>query len=85
MVPTAEKLPYLASEYIRKRFRKEFLFEIKDHRHGKSQWNFVVEVSKDGYIYTLYFDESGNLWKEEADPAFPDDAHDGPGAGEVPE
>lgn len=79
------KLPYAATEYIAKRFREEFLFELKEHKQVKGQWIYVVEVSQDGYIHTLQFDDKGALVKEEADPAFPADAHDGPAPEEVPE
>jgi hypothetical protein len=79
------KLPYAATEYIAKRFREEFLFELKEHKQVKGQWIYVVEVSQDDFIHTLQFDEKGALVREEADPAFPADAHDGPAPEEVPE
>ena len=36
-------------------------------------------------IVAIHFDEKGALVREEADPAFPADAHDGPVPEEVPE
>lgn len=80
-----EKLPYAVTEFITKRFRKEFLFELKEHKRVRGQWIYLVEVSQDGYIYSLQFDEKGSLLKEETEPAFPADAHDGPIPEEVPE
>jgi hypothetical protein len=79
------KLPYAATEYIAKRFRKEFLFELKEHKQVGGKGVYVVEVSQDGFIYTLRFDEKGLLTGEEVDPAFPADAHDGPVPEDVPE
>lgn len=78
-------LPYAATEYIAKRFRKEFLFELKDRRQVEGRWQYEVEVSQDGYIHTLYFSDQGALLKEVADPAFPGDEHDGPTPEEVAE
>lgn len=79
------KLPYAATDYITKRFRKEFLFELKEYKQVKDKWIFVVEVSQDNYIHTLEFDAKGALLSEKADPAFPADAHEGPIPEEVPE
>jgi hypothetical protein len=79
---TGNKLPFAASEYITNKFRDEFLFEIKE---VDSRGNYLVEVSKDGFIHTLCFDAKGKLLKEEADPAFPADAHEGPVPEDVPE
>ena len=80
-----QKLPYAATEYITKRFREDFLFEFKERRKVKDKWVYVVEVSQDGYIHSLHFDERGGLLNEEVDPAFPADAHEGPIPEEVPE
>lgn len=79
------KLPYAVTEYIFNRFRNDFLFELKDHRRVDGKGVYDVEVSQDGYIHSLRFDEKGGLINEEADPAFPADAHDGPVPEEVPE
>ncbi len=78
------KLPYAVSEYIARRFREEFLFDLKEYRPGKG-WNYLVEVSKDGYIHSLYFDGKGALVNEQSDPAFPADPHEGPLPEDVPE
>ncbi|MBL7849840.1 MAG: hypothetical protein JNN04_02980 [Cyclobacteriaceae bacterium] len=80
-----EKLPYATIEYIAKRFRKEFLFELKERKKEKGHWVYVVEVTQDDFVHTLHFDEKGVLLKEEADPAFPADAHDGPAPEVVPD
>ncbi len=79
------KLPYGISEYIRNHFTEDFLFEVKDFRKVKGNWEYMVEVTKDDIIHTLRFDERGVLVREEAEPAFPPDSHDGNMPDVVPE
>jgi len=79
------KIPYAISEYVRKNFTEDFLFEVKDFRKVKGQWEYTVEVTKDDVIHTLRFDEQGVLLKEETDLAFPPDAHEGNVPDEIPE
>jgi hypothetical protein len=80
-----EKLPYGISEYITEHFREDFLFEVKEVKKLKGHVYYTVEVTKDNYIHTLKFDENGKLVKEKADQAFPEDIHEEPGFGDVPE
>lgn len=68
-----EQVPYPISEYIKRRFRDDFLFELKAHRRGR----YVVEVAKDEYVYTLTFSEHGSLLREEDEPAFPEEDREG--------
>lgn len=79
------ELPYATTEYISRNFHEDFLFEVKEAKQIKGRWQFTVEVSKDDFIHTLQFDERGALIKEEAEPAFPAEAHEGPVPEDVPE
>ncbi|MEX1238928.1 MAG: hypothetical protein WEB30_04395 [Cyclobacteriaceae bacterium] len=80
-----QKLPYGISEYIKEHFREDFLLDVKAVKRLKSHVYYVIEVTKDNYIHTLKFDENGNLMKDDADQAFPEDSHEEPGFGDVPE
>lgn len=70
---STEKIPDAISDYVKQRFRDNFLFELKAHRFNR----YIVEVAKDEYIYTLTFSEHGSLLREEDEPAFPEDEHEG--------
>ncbi|MDH4091153.1 MAG: hypothetical protein OEV74_15335 [Cyclobacteriaceae bacterium] len=76
MKASGQNLPYKISEYIQSKFREDFLFEVKQVRPIGGQLMYTVEVSKDGYIYTLNFNVEGDLIAEEAAQAFPPDSHD---------
>jgi hypothetical protein len=78
-------IPFAISDYITTRFRKDFLFEVKDIKRKKGHLYYTIEVSKDNYILTLQFNESGKLIKEETREAYASDEHDGPGFEDVPE
>lgn len=79
------KLPYKISAYINDHFKEEFLFDVKSVRKEKQGVIYTVEVSKDGYIEVLTFNEEGNILNRDAKQAFPMDDHDGNVQGEVPE
>lgn len=81
----AAKIPFTISEYIINRFRDEFLFEVKEIKQAKGQTIYSIEISKDNYIYTLQFNETGKLLKDDAGEAYPADAHDEPGFENIPE
>ncbi len=72
-----EQVPYPISEYIKRRFRDDFLFELKAHRRGHGINQYIVEVAKDEYVYTLTFSEHGSLLREEDEPAFPEEDREG--------
>lgn len=78
------RLPYKASEYIKNRFREEFLFELKETKQIDGHWFYTVEVTKDDYIHTLRFDDQGALVKKEEDEAFPTDMHEAQGFDDLP-
>ncbi len=81
-----EKLPSPIADYIKRRFRDDFLFELKGHRQANGIHQYTVEVTKDEYIHTLTFSEHGSLLREEAEPAFPEDERQGlAAAADVPE
>ncbi|MBL7847194.1 MAG: hypothetical protein JNL40_06985 [Cyclobacteriaceae bacterium] len=80
-----QKLPYAISEYVIDRFREDFLFDLKERKQVGDRWHYTIEVSKDDVVYTFEFDDKGSLLKEESEPAFPADAHDGPIPEEIPE
>ena len=79
------KLPVAISDYIRDHFREDFLFEVKGVLKRKRSTYYTVEVTKDNYIHKLLFNEKGTLVADDADEAFPEDTHDAPGFGDVPE
>lgn len=76
MKPKTQKLPQKISEYITGHFKEDFLFEVKDVRQEHNRMVYIIEVSKDGYINTLKFNQEGNLVWEESSKAFPEDPHD---------
>lgn len=80
-----ERIPTGISEYIRNHFREDFLFEVKDVIEVQGHSIYKIEVSKDDYIHKLSFNEAGVLLKEDVQPAFPPDSHEGQSYGEVPE
>jgi hypothetical protein len=82
---TDERIPFGVTDYIQKKFREEFLFEVKDIRKNNGHAVYTIEVSKDDYIHTLRLDENGTLLKEEVSEAFPPDIHEERTFGEVPE
>jgi len=84
MVAPITKIPSKISDYINVHFKEDFLFEVKNVREGV-QANYHIEVSKDNYIYTLQFNESGDLLSEEVSQAFLPDTHDEPGFEEIPD
>ena len=79
------KLPYSISEYIKEHFREDFLAEVKETRQWNGRWYYTIEITKDDYIHTLKFNEDGKLITDEADHAFPPDAHEGPAFEDVPD
>ncbi|MGC1239987.1 MAG: hypothetical protein WA874_00290 [Chryseosolibacter sp.] len=80
-----EKLPHKITEYITGHFREDFLFEVKEIKQLKDHTFYTIEVSKDNYIDTLRFNENGVLVQDESDEAFPAEAHDEAGFGNVPD
>jgi hypothetical protein len=78
-----QKLPYKISEYIKNKFREDFLFIVRDIKDLEGGKRYFIEVSKDDYIHQLQFDETGSLINKDASNAFPQDAHDGPSMGEA--
>lgn len=80
-----EKLPHKITEYITGHFREDFLFEVKEIKQVKGHTYYTIEVSKDNYIDTLRFNEDGVLIQDESDEAFPAEAHDEAGFGNVPD
>lgn len=80
-----EKLPHKITEYITGHFREDFLFEVKEIKQAKDHTFYTIEVSKDNYIDTLRFNEDGVLIQDESDEAFPAEAHDEAGFGNVPD
>jgi hypothetical protein len=80
-----ETIPYGISDYIREHFKEDFLFRIKDVKKINDHSTYVVEVSKDDYIYTLRFNEDGVLLKEDVEQAFPPDMHEEQTFRDVPE
>ncbi|MBL6448748.1 hypothetical protein JMN32_20720 [Fulvivirga sp. 29W222] len=79
------KLPYKISAYINDHFKEDFLFDVKRIRKGEQGVIYTVEVSKDGYIHELNFNEEGKVLSQDTEQAFPMDDHDGNERGEVPE
>jgi hypothetical protein len=73
MAGNETKIPYKISEYLHGHFREGFLFEVKKVTDAKGRVFYNVEVDQDNLTYQLKFTEEGNLLKEEADPAFPQD------------
>ncbi|MBS9525279.1 hypothetical protein KI659_14770 [Litoribacter alkaliphilus] len=65
------KLPVKAVEYLKENFRKEFIFDLKGTRKIEGETFYQVEVSKDGLIHQLTFNQSGQKISEIADDAFP--------------
>ena len=82
--PNTRRIPVKISDYINDHFKEDFLFEVKNIKEG-AHANYQIEVSKDNYIYTLQFDESGDLLSEEMSQAFQPDIHDDPGFEEIPD
>jgi hypothetical protein len=78
-----QTIPYKINDYIRDRFREDFLFELKKVIQVKGHPQYEIEVSKDDYLYKLSFNENGDLLNEEAEPAFSQDEREGPGFGDV--
>ncbi|HEX5168376.1 MAG TPA: hypothetical protein VFW11_04340 [Cyclobacteriaceae bacterium] len=74
----ANKIPAKVLDYVSEHFRDDFLFEVKASKkvHGRNVYS--IEVSKDNYIYTLLFNEQGDMIKSEVVQAFPPDIHDEP-------
>lgn len=75
-------LPYNLTNYIDTHFREDFLFEVKNIIEVDGHKQYEVEVAKDDYIYTLLFDEQGNLLRESAEEAYP--SRDDDPFGEIP-
>ncbi len=73
MKTTVEKIPYKIIDYIKERFREDFLFEVKSVVKSEGETYYNIEVTKDDYIHELRFNSSGGLVKHEADTAFPED------------
>lgn len=82
---TQKGIPFEISEYIRNHFREDFLFHVKEVKEVGGHSEYVVEVSKDDYDYTLRFNEKGKLLKEDAEQSFPPDIHEEQTLGDVPE
>ncbi len=78
-------IPYMINDYIRERFREDFLFELKKVIQVKEHPQYEIEVSKDDYLYKLSFNNDGDLVNEEVEPAFSQDEHEGLGFGDVPD
>ncbi len=76
MEANTPKLPYGISSYIQSRFRDDFLCEVKSVKKAKGHLEYELEVTKDDSIYTLQFNDSGKLLREDAELAFPPDHHD---------
>jgi hypothetical protein len=67
-----QSLPFNLTNYINTHFREEFLFEVKNILQVDGRTEYEVQVSKDDYIYTLWFDEEGRLLRQNAEQAYPD-------------
>jgi hypothetical protein len=85
MKPKTQTIPLKVSEYIQENFKEDFLFKVKEIKEIKGQLYYFVEVSKDDYIYSLIFNEQGNLVDKIAEEAFPTDIHEEQISGDVPE
>jgi len=85
MTPKTQKIPAKISDYIADHFREDFLFEVKAVKQIGGHVYYMIEVSKDNYVHSLRFNEDGDLVKEEADQAFPQDIHDEQTFEDVPE
>jgi hypothetical protein len=72
----AVKLHPKIADYINTHFREDALFDIVDIQQAGKHKFYIIEVSKDDYIYTLKFNESGTLIDNNAELAFPDDIAD---------
>jgi hypothetical protein len=68
-----QALPHNISEYIREHFRGSFLSEVKERKDARGHLHYDVEVSHEGMIYTLEFDEQGDLVSKDIEEAFPDE------------
>jgi hypothetical protein len=80
-----ETIPYGISDYIREHFKEDFLFDLKEVKTSNGHATFVVEISKDDYIYNMKFNEDGVLLKEDVEQAFPPDMHEEQTFRDVPE
>jgi hypothetical protein len=85
MIRHTQKIPHGVSDYIRNRFREDFLFEVKEAREVNGHLQYRVEVTKDDYLHSLKFNEKGALLAEEAVHTFPPDIHDQPAFDDTPE
>jgi hypothetical protein len=82
---TASRIPLAVSDYVANRFREDFLFDVKEVKQVKGHLYYTIEISKDNYIYTLHFNETGKLIRDESGAAFETDDHDEPGFEDIPE
>lgn len=76
MKPSTIRIPQGIADYVKDRFREEFLFDVKSVVNVDGDTFYNVQVTKDGYIHALRFNANGQLVKEEADFAFPEDVYE---------
>lgn len=76
MKPSTIRIPQGIADYVKDRFREEFLFDVKSVVNVEGETFYNVQVTKDGYIHALRFNAHGQLVKEEADFAFPEDVYE---------
>ena len=72
MTSAENKLPNKVNEYIRRHFREDFLFTVKNVRRVGPRTHYSIDVTKDDYIYHLKFDERGWLVRKEVEAAYPE-------------
>jgi hypothetical protein len=82
---TEQKIPFGISDYIKKHFKEDFLFDVKEVKKMNGDPLYVAEVSKDNFIHKLKFNKDGTLVTEDTRESFPSDIHEEQSFGDVPE
>ena len=77
MIENKEVIPYKISEYIQEHFRDDFLSEIRKAHDTFGRTFYEVDITQNELTYHLTFNERGTLMKEEAEPTFEQDEHEG--------
>jgi len=85
MKPETQNLPPEASQYIQDEFREDFLFEVTEVREINGQPHYFVEVSKDGEVHLLHFNEKGKVIIDRIEDPFRPDPFEEPPFEEIPD